>query len=414
MSKARHRAPMRATHKITAGMTALLALTLATPMALADMRGIDVSGWQSESITCTADYDFAVVKATQGTSFINRSWTRQSQCVHLRGKSLGLYHYAGGTDPRAEADFYLATVQAYVGRAMLVLDWEQIQNASWGDGSWVDAWVNRVHDRTGVWPVIYVQASAIGQLSDHVRKNCGLWVARYASVAVTGYHRPAWYGRYNEAMGQYTPNGRVAGSAEALDLNYFRGDENAWAKYANPTNPGAAAPVRPPVEQRPPTPAPAPAPSVDLNALADKVINGDFGNLPERRIRLGASYAAVQAIVNERLNRQATRPAASTVRVTVRRGDTMSAIAARTGLYPVSRWRVPSGNVSRIYPGQVVTYTRSGSAQASRPATSSTRVHTVKRGETLSGIFGADWQRVAQLNGLRNPNLIYPGQHLRY
>ena len=42
-------------------------------------------------------------------------------------------------------------------------------------------------------------------------------------------------------------------------------------------------------------------------------------------------------------------------------------------------------------------------------------IHVVKRGETLSGIFGASgWQRVAQLNGLRNPNLIYPGQQLRY
>jgi len=39
----------------------------------------------------------------------------------------------------------------------------------------------------------------------------------------------------------------------------------------------------------------------------------------------------------------------------------------------------------------------------------------VKSGETLSGIFGASgWQHVAQLNNLRNPNLIYPGQQLRY
>lgn len=37
-----------------------------TPSAMADMRGIDVSGWQSPTVTCTADYDFAVVKATPG------------------------------------------------------------------------------------------------------------------------------------------------------------------------------------------------------------------------------------------------------------------------------------------------------------------------------------------------------------
>lgn len=43
------------------------------------------------------------------------------------------------------------------------------------------------------------------------------------------------------------------------------------------------------------------------------------------------------------------------------------------------------------------------------------RIHVVKRGETLSGIFGATgWQRIAQLNNLRNPNLIYPWQQLHY
>ena len=41
--------------------------------------------------------------------------------------------------------------------------------------------------------------------------------------------------------------------------------------------------------------------------------------------------------------------------------------------------------------------------------------HVVKSGETLSGIFWAKGcQRVAQLNHLANPNLIYPGQRLRY
>ena len=92
--------------------------------------------------------------------------------------------------------------------------------------------------------------------------------------------------------------------------------------------------------------------------------------------------------------------------VTVRSGDTMSGIAKRTGLWPVTAWSVPSGNINLIYPGNVVTY--QGAATAGR-------VHVVKSGETLSGIFGANGcQRVAQLNNLANPNLIYPGQRLRY
>ena len=43
------------------------------------------------------------------------------------------------------------------------------------------------------------------------------------------------------------------------------------------------------------------APSVDLNALADAVIRGDYGNGAQRQAALGANYAAVQAIVNKKL-----------------------------------------------------------------------------------------------------------------
>ena len=98
---------------------------------------------------------------------------------------------------------------------------------------------------------------------------------------------------------------------------------------------------------------------------------------------------------------------------TIKRGDTISGIAARTGLWPVTAWSVPSGNINRIWPGQTVTYR--GNSTPTTSTDGGTRIHVVKSGETLSGIFGASgWQHVAQLNNLRNPNLIYPGQQLRY
>ena len=45
-----------------------------------------------------------------------------------------------------------------------------------------------------------------------------------------------------------------------------------------------------------------------------------------------------------------------------------------------------------------------------------TQYYTVQSGDTLSGIaakYGTSYQKVAQLNGLSNPNLIYVGQRLR-
>lgn len=51
----------------------------------------------------------------------------------------------------------------------------------------------------------------------------------------------------------------------------------------------------------PAKPKPAPTPAVNIDALADAVIRGDYGNGEERKRRLGANYAAVQRRVNEKL-----------------------------------------------------------------------------------------------------------------
>lgn len=42
-------------------------------------------------------------------------------------------------------------------------------------------------------------------------------------------------------------------------------------------------------------------PSVNIDALADAVIRGDYGNGEERKRRLGGNYAAVQKRVNDKL-----------------------------------------------------------------------------------------------------------------
>lgn len=84
--------------------------------------------------------------------------------------------------------------------------------------------------------------------------------------------------------------------------------------------------------------------------LADKVIAGEFGAGDARKNALGARYEAVQAIVNKKLG--TNKP----VYYTVKSGDTLSKIASR---------------------------------------------------------FGTTYQKIAQMNGIGNPNRIHVGQRLR-
>lgn len=396
--------------RISTLLVALLAMVMVAPTAMADMNGIDVSGWQPANITRQVRADFAVVTVTQNTGFVNIAWRAQAQGALDTGKKLGLYHYAGGNNATAEANHFINHACPYAGRAVLVLDWESYQNGAWGNGNWVREFVRRGHTLTGVWPMVYVQASAIWQIPSDVRANCGLWVTQYASNAATGWQTRPWrYGAYGEAMRQYTSNGRLPGYNGPLDLNVFRGEAWQWDKYANPN--GDAKPSQPMPQSQTDT--------ADWNALADKAIRGDYGNGDARKAALGDKYAKVQEIINRRLGGTAPAattpaPVASTVSVRVRPGDTMSGIAKRTGLWPVTAWWVPSGNINLIHPSNIVTYRGATTAASGSTATGS-RVYVVKRGETLSGIFRANgWQRVAQLNNLVNPNLIHPGQRLRY
>ena len=247
--------------------------------------------------------------------------------------------------------------------------------------------------------------ASIRHLADPVRcaRQVRIVGAQYASNAATGWQTRPWkYGAYGEAMRQYTSNGRLPGYNGPLDLNVFRSEAWQWDKYASPN--GAAKPSQP-------TPQPQ-VDTIDWNALADKAIRGDFGNSEARKAALGDKYAKVQSIVNQRLGGATTTaapaPVASTTSVRVCSGDTISGIAVRTGLWPVTAWRVPSGNINLIYPGNIVTYRSTASSASSGSVATGGRVHVVNSGETLSGIFGANgWQRVAQLNNLANPNLTF-------
>lgn len=94
---------------------------------------------------------------------------------------------------------------------------------------------------------------------------------------------------------------------------------------------------------------------------------------------------------------------------TVRSGDSLSAIAARFGT-TVSALQSANNirNANLIYPGQVLRVSGQATAQ---------RAYTVRSGDNLSVIasrLGTTVGHLQSTNGIRNVNLIYPGQSLRY
>ena len=100
----------------------------------------------------------------------------------------------------------------------------------------------------------------------------------------------------------------------------------------------------------------------------------------------------------------------------VQRGDTLSGIAQRykTTVAAIAKANAIK-NANLIYIGQRLTIPGASTAAAPPKIAAKTIVYTVVRGDTLSGIakkLKTTWQRLAQVNGIRNPNLIFVGQKL--
>ena len=325
------------------------------------LNGIDISSYQSGIDLTVVPCDFVIIKATQGTGYVNPDCDRAYQQAKRAGKLRGTYHYVGGGNAVAEADYYVNNIKGYIKDGLLAIDWEAEQNGAWGNEAYLEQLVRRVIERTGVKPLIYSMASRYAQVAAVAKKlDCGLWIAEYADMNPTGYQAHPWReGAYACAIRQYTSAGRLNGWGGNLDLNIAYMTRDQWAKYVNPGGKPAAAPAKPAPAPAKPAPAPKPA---------------------------GRTY-------------------------TVQAGDTLSGIAAKLGVPTSAISGYRSGNPNLIYPGEVLKI--NGGNTAPKPAG---RTYTVRAGDNLSAIaarYGTTYQALSAKNGIANPNLIYPGQVLK-
>lgn len=346
------------------------------------MNGIDISGYQRDIDLSKVPCDFVIVKATQGVNFVSDVCDSQVQQAISLGKPFGFYHYIDGSGAQAEADFFIDNCLGYFGRGIPCVDWEREQNGEFGNTDYLAQLVQRIIDRTGVKPLIY--ASASGYPWDVANsKDCGAWVAQYADNVETGYQDNPWNeGAYNCAIRQYSSHGRLDGYAGNLDLDKAYMNADGWAKYVGAANVPAPAPARKSNEQ-----------------VADEVIAGQWGDGDDRRNRLaqaGYDYDAVQSIVNAKLQppmKSNEEIADEVINGAWGNGDDRRNRLAQAGYDPDAIQDIVN---SRLQPQEVY--------------------YTVQSGDTLSGIasqYGTTYQAIAALNGLDNPNLIYPGQTLR-
>lgn len=381
----------------------------------------DISRWQG-----TIDWDTfkneiqgVVIKAggADGGIYYDGMLNYNKNQARRCGVPIWFYWYKGASGTAAQqADAFLAAIGDLREGEALVLDDE---NEAIVNVSFTCAFADRIKERTGRNIIVYSnQARFVGNLQPIADRNIGAWVAKYGmnggSVASAG--NPPSVPTLTIIMWQYTSRASIAGVAEnTVDMNIFYGDKAAFVAYGG----GTAVTIKPAEPQ-----------ITQPNAISGiyTVIAGD--TLSGIAARYGTSYqnlAAINNIPNPNLINvgqvlkvpsagstptPTPAPTTSAKTYTVVSGDTLSGIASRYGTtYQILAQINGIANPNLIQVGQVLTI-----PSTSTVTSSGGTIHTVQRGETLSGIaakYGTTYQVLAQRNGISNPNLIFVGQQIR-
>lgn len=199
------------------------------------LRGIDVSNHQGDNGIQLSEvlpfYDFCIVKATGGTHFVDSYCDGFIEKCKEANKLWGFYHFANDgiyDDPNNEAIFFVDNCRNYFGQGIPILDWE-VNVDSW----WVNTFVRKVHELTGVWCWIYGNT---WRFTDDVEQNCARWVAAYPSWIL--FPDPTFDpGEPPDCNGliaawQYASDGRCPGYSGNLDVNVYYGNHDSWMAYA--------------------------------------------------------------------------------------------------------------------------------------------------------------------------------------
>jgi GH25 family lysozyme M1 (1,4-beta-N-acetylmuramidase)/LysM repeat protein len=354
---------------------------------MASLQGIDISNWQRGINLAAVKPGFVIAKATQGNWFISNDCARQVEQALSLGIPTGIYHYVDGKGGAAgEMRYFVDNCRNWVGRVVFALDWESQGNSQWNNEAYLDSCVAELIKITGIPPLLYGSKSVLLTLQNVANKyGCGLWVAQYPDNDPTGYKATPWNeGAYECAVRQYTSTGRLAGYAGNLDLDKFYGDSAAWQRYANPK--GTTVVAMPP----------KPFAELSDEQLADEVIAGKHGSGAARIQALGSRYDAVQKVVNQKLGIPQTKSVDVLAREVIdgKWNDGTARKKALGGMYDAVQKRV----------NQLLLGTAS-------------RTYVVKSGDNLSTIathLGTTVDSLVSKNGIKNKNLIYPGQNLKY
>ena len=167
-----------------------------------------------------AETDGVIIKATEGSSYVNPYMTECYGLAMANHKMIGFYHYARpekNSQPMVEVLHFIRTVYPYIGKYPMFLDWEGAAVLS--SQQWARDFLDIFYRITGVRMCIYCSESVCHVVGPYVADgNYGLWVAKYSNK------KPNIAPWKVKLLWQFT--------SRPYDKSIMYGDEATWEAYA--------------------------------------------------------------------------------------------------------------------------------------------------------------------------------------
>ena len=331
-----------------------------TPISNIQYEGIDVSDWQGyinyEEVK-NSGIQVVYIKASQGVNIKDPYFDINYENAKNNGLKVGFYHFLTATtvkEAEKQAQYFTSVISGKIPDCKLVMDYEIFgENTVSQIQEISQVFMKTVKRLTNKEVIIYSDLyNSKTIFSKELSEQYKLWLADYTNLANLENSESNWK---NWIGWQYTDRGTVSG------INGY----------------------------------------VDRDIYTKEIFLEDSTPIP----------------VIDNTNIEETDNQTQTVFYTVKKGDTLSQIAAKYGttvseIASINKIKNPN----LIYPGQILRIVQNSTIYGSERRGTGSITYTVKRGDTLSEIakaYGVEISHIVELNKIKNPNLIYPGEKLR-
>ncbi len=384
-----------------------------TPQSELKYQGIDVSDWQgyiNYSQVKNDGIDIVYIKASQGQKIKDPYFELNYENAKANNLKVGFYHFLTATnieEAEKEAIFFSSVISGKQVDCKLALDYEQFNDINIEKINQIAlAFMKKVEELTKKQVIIYSDLyNSKNTFNSEVANNSELWLAYYGDYRNLENENTSW--QYFIGT-QYTDVGRVAGINGNVDRdifseNIFLSDTTEIPNTENPNTENNTETIYYTVKR---------GDTLSKIATAYGTTVEEIAQINEiQNVNLIYPNQVLKILVNTNIHGSESNSTGKTY-YTIKRGDTLWQIASKYGVsvQNIVNWNNIQ-NPNLIYSGQrIIIYGTYNTTQ------SQYYYYTVQRGDSLWKIarrYGVSVRWIARLNGIRNPNLIYPGQILK-